>query len=101
MNDTLIKVTETINSLEETKLIISIYLLVAMIHFWNITIDNNQKKAAWLKLVEFLDNLEELDDTNLFIKGMNSIYINKINCNSEKTKNNVINLLSGDIKKAP
>lgn len=63
----------------------------------NITIDNNQKKAAWLKLVEFLDNLEELDDTNLFIKGMNSIDINKINCNAEKTKNNVINLLSGDI----
>jgi len=53
--------------------------------FLNITIDNNEKKDVWLKLVEDLD---DLDDTNPFIKGINSIDINKINCHAEKTKNN-------------
>lgn len=145
MNDTLIKVTKTINDLEKTKLIISNLInketkdyysigeqvmrlretlelsltekkelvsttLIRIFPgnfgkifvscyepFLNITIDNNQKRDAWLKLVEFLDDLDELDDTNLFIKGMNNIDINKINCHAEKTKNNVLNLLSGDI----
>ena len=126
MNDTLIKVTETINNLEKTRLIISNiinketkdyysigeqviklretlelsvtekkeFVSTTLIRifpgnfgkifvscyepFLNITIDNNEKKDAWLKLVEFLDDLDELDDTHPFIKAMNNIDINKI-----------------------
>lgn len=65
--------------------------------FLSITIDNNEKKDAWLKLVELLDDLDELDDNNPFIKGMSSIDIDKIKDYNEESKNNMLNLLSGDI----
>lgn len=144
MNDTLKKVTETINNLEKTRLVISNILdketkdyysvgeqvrrlretlelsvtekkefisntLIKIFPgnfgrifvssyepFLNITIDNNEKKDAWLKLVEFLDDLDELDDSNPFIKGMGNIDMNKIEDYKEQSRNNVINLLSGD-----
>lgn len=145
MNDTLKKITATINNLEKTKLIISniinketedYYSIGEQVRtlretlelsiaekkefisntlirifpgnfgkifvscyepFLNITIDNNEKKDAWLKLVEFLDDLDELDHSNPFIKGMSNIDINKIETYKEKSKTNAINLLNGDI----
>lgn len=145
MSDTLKKVTETINNLEKTKLIISniinketedYYSIGEQVRtlretlelsiaekkelisntlirifpgnfgkifvssyepFLNITIDNNEKKDAWLKLVEFLDDLDELDDNNPFIKSISSIDINKIEGHKEKSKNNALNLLNGDV----
>ena len=145
MNDTLKKVTETINNLEKTRLVISniinketnnYYSIAEQVKrlretlelsvtekkelisntltrvfpgnfrkifvscyepFLNITIDNNQKKDAWLKLVEVLDDLDELDDNNPFIKGMSSIDINKIEGYTEKSQNNMLNLLNRDI----
>jgi len=145
MNDTLIKVTETINNLEKTKLIISNLinketkdyysigeqvmrlrdtLELSVIEkkefvsntfirifpgnfgevfvscykpFLNITIDNNQKKEAWLKLVDLLDDLDELDDNDEFAKGISSIDNNKIQSFNEKRQYDMINLLSGDI----
>jgi len=145
MKDTLIKVTETINNLEKTKLIISNLInketkdyysigeqvmrlrdtlelsvtekkeLVSTTFirifpgnfgeifvscyrpFLNITIDNNQKKEAWLKLVELLDDLDELDDNDEFAKGISNIDNNKIQSFTEKSQNDILNLLSGDM----
>ncbi|MBU3217858.1 MerR family transcriptional regulator (plasmid) [Clostridium estertheticum] len=145
MNDTLIKVTETINNLEKTKLILSNlinketkdyysigeqvirlretlelslaekkeFVSNALIRifpgnfgeifvsrfkpFLNITIDNNEKKEAWLKLVEVLDNLDELNDNDELAKGISSIGNDKIQFLNEKYQNDIVNLLSGDM----
>lgn len=148
MNATLIKVTETINNLEKTKLIISNLinketkdyysvgeqvvrlkdtLELSVIEkkefvsdtfirifpgnfgkvfvncykpFLNITIDNSQKKEAWLKLVDLLDDLDdldELDDDNEFAKGKSNIDNSKLQSFTEKSQNDMLNLLSGDM----
>ncbi|MPQ31345.1 MerR family transcriptional regulator [Clostridium estertheticum] len=145
MNDTLVKVTETINNLEKTKLILSNLInketkdyysvgeqvirlketlelslaekkefvsnslirifpgnfgeifVSSFKPFLNITIDNNEKKEAWLRLVEVLDNLDELDDNDELAKGISSIGNDKIQFLNEKRQNDMINLLSGDM----
>lgn len=63
--------------------------------FLNITIDNDEKKNAWLKLVEYLDNLNEIDETHPLIRGMNNIDISKKD--NQQAKDNVKYLLSGDV----
>lgn len=62
--------------------------------FLGITIDNNVKKDAWLRLVEYLDDLNEIDATHPLIMGMNNIDISKMD--RQTVKNNAINLLSGE-----
>jgi len=62
--------------------------------FLNITVDNTVKKDAWIKLVEYLDDLNEIDETHPLIMGMNNIDISKMD--KQKVKNNVINLMSGE-----
>ena len=144
MNDTLIKVTDTITNLEKTKLIISNlinketkdyysigeqvirlkqtlelslaekeeFISITLIRifpgnfgeifvscykpFLNITIDNNEKKETWLKLVEFLDDLDELDGNDEFFKGISNVKADTIQSFNEKRQNDMINLLSGD-----
>ncbi|WP_195510418.1 MerR family transcriptional regulator [Clostridium tyrobutyricum] len=54
--------------------------------FLNITVDSDEKKDAWVKLVEFLDDLNEIDNTQPFIKLMNSIDVNKIEEYRQKAK---------------
>lgn len=63
--------------------------------FLDITIDNEVKKNAWLKLVEYLDNLNEIDETHPLIRGMNNINVSKMD--KQQAKNNVDCLLSGDV----
>lgn len=63
--------------------------------FLDITIDNDEKKNAWLKLVEYLDNLNEIDETHPLIRGMNNIDISKTD--NQQAKGNVKYLLSGDV----
>ncbi len=63
--------------------------------FLDITIDNEEKKNAWLKLVEYLDNLNEVDETHPLIRGMNNI--NVLETDKQQAKNNVECLLNGDV----
>jgi Predicted transcriptional regulators len=61
--------------------------------FLNITVDSNEKKDAWMKLVEFLDDLNELDNTQPFIKLMNSIDVNKLEEHRQKSKEDIFYFL--------
>lgn len=63
--------------------------------FLDITIDNEEKKNAWLNLVEYLDNLNEIDETHPLIRGMNNI--NVLEMDKQQAKNNVDCLLNGDV----
>ena len=58
--------------------------------FLNITVDSDEKKDAWVKLVEFLDDLNEIDNTQPFIKLMNSIDVNKIEEYRQKSKEDIL-----------
>jgi hypothetical protein len=49
-----------------------------------------------MKLVELLDDLNELDDTQLLIKAMNNIDISKMEEYKQKTKNNALSILDSD-----
>lgn len=40
--------------------------------FLKVTVDSDEKKQAWLKLVEFLDDLEEVDENHPLIAGMDN-----------------------------
>lgn len=56
--------------------------------FLNITIDSEEKRNAWLNLIEVLDDFDELSDTNEFISQINnynSFYSEDIS-NEEKEK---------------
>lgn len=63
--------------------------------FLDITIDNEEKKNAWLNLVEYLDNLNEINETHPLIRGMNNI--NVLEMDKQQAKNNVDCLLNGDV----
>ncbi|MDD3224622.1 MAG: MerR family transcriptional regulator [Clostridium sp.] len=39
--------------------------------FLNVTIDNDEKKKTWLRLVEFLDSVDEVDENDYIIKEIN------------------------------
>lgn len=73
--------------------------------FLSITIDNDEKKKIWLKLVEFLDSADEVDENDFLIekinksgtdkldelkKMMNTQIEDSLNCD-ENAKNNMIN----------
>ncbi len=40
--------------------------------FLKVTVDSDEKKRAWLKLVEFLDDLDEADENHPLIAGMDN-----------------------------
>ncbi len=63
--------------------------------FLDITIDNEEKKNAWLNLVEYLDNLNEINESHPLIRGMNNI--NVLEMDKQQAKNNVDCLLNGDV----
>ncbi|WP_058953649.1 MerR family transcriptional regulator [Clostridium tyrobutyricum] len=58
--------------------------------FLNIAVDSDEKKDAWVKLVEFLDDINEMDHTQSFIKLMNSIDVNKIEEYRQKSKEDML-----------
>lgn len=64
--------------------------------FLNISIDSDEKKDAWLKFVEFLDNLDELNKDHPFIIKMKNANMDSIKKFEEKTMFNVMKLLNGD-----
>lgn len=144
MSDTLKKITETISSLEKSRLIISSildkdikdyysigeqvrnlretleltavekkeYICRTLLRifpgnfgrlfvssyepFLNITIDSDEKKDAWLKLIEYLDNLDEVESSHPFIKGMANVDLDKSKNYMERQKNNMLSLLKSD-----
>jgi DNA-binding transcriptional MerR regulator len=65
--------------------------------FLNITVDSDEKKDAWVKLVEFLDDLNEIDNTQPFIKLMNSIDVNKIEEYRQKAKVDILKNFNNNI----
>ncbi|WP_196007919.1 MerR family transcriptional regulator [Clostridium tyrobutyricum] len=65
--------------------------------FLNITVDSDEKKDAWVKLVEFLDDLNEIDNTQPFIKLMNSIDVNKIEEYRQKSKEDILENFNNNI----
>ncbi|MBV4417799.1 MerR family transcriptional regulator [Clostridium tyrobutyricum] len=65
--------------------------------FLNITVDSDEKKDAWVKLVEFLDDLNEVDNTQPFIKLMNSIDVNKIEEHRQNSKEDILKNLNNNI----
>lgn len=46
--------------------------------FLRITIDDDEKKKIWLRLVEFLDSADEIDEDTLIIEKTNETYTNKL-----------------------
>lgn len=46
--------------------------------FLSITIDNDEKKKIWLKLVEFLDSADEVDEHDLLIEKINKSGTDKL-----------------------
>jgi len=65
--------------------------------FLNITIDSDKKRETWIKLVEFLDELDEVDANHPFIKGMSNMDITEIQGYQEKSRNDIQKVLSGDV----
>jgi len=67
--------------------------------FLNVAIDSDDKKDAWLKLVELLDNITETDviNENPFIKNINDMCDLKDDIKSSKY--NMLNFLQDDITK--
>ncbi|SFC38606.1 MerR family transcriptional regulator [Clostridium uliginosum] len=74
--------------------------------FLRVTIDNDEKKKIWLKLVEFLDSVDEVEENDYLIKQINNSDTNKLDelkkmldtqnkdvlNYDENTKNNIVNL---------
>lgn len=67
--------------------------------FLQVTIDNDEKRKIWLELVEFLDNLDEIDENHPFVKQLNES-AKLQNQNTEPYKNKhfqmIKNLLNND-----
>lgn len=65
--------------------------------FLNIVIDSDEKKDVWLKLVEFLDDLDDVDDNHPFIKGMSNMDIDEIEGHQKDARSNIQKILDGDV----
>ncbi len=55
------------------RIIVTMYEL-----FLRIKIDNDEKKKTWLKLVEFLDSVDEVDENDYLIKEINKFNTHKL-----------------------
>lgn len=64
--------------------------------FLNIILDSDEKKQAWIKLVEFLDNLNEADIENPIIKDINNINEDKIESFKKDIRENIKKILSSN-----
>ncbi|KGM95401.1 MerR family transcriptional regulator [Clostridium botulinum] len=63
--------------------------------FLKIYIDNDEKKEAWIKLVDILDDLECVDESNpMFVKLANIDY-DKLDNSVGNIKTNIYNILNG------
>jgi len=62
--------------------------------FFNIVIDSNEKKEAWFKLIELIDDIEEIDTETLFMKSLNNIY--KSEDHIKKSGYDMIDFLNDD-----
>ncbi|SMC19660.1 MerR HTH family regulatory protein [Clostridium acidisoli DSM 12555] len=67
--------------------------------FLNITIDMDEKKEVWLKLVEFLDELNEVYENHPALNQIKNMDKSKIEDFKEKAKNDKLKILNGDIAK--
>ncbi|MCY6370075.1 MerR family transcriptional regulator [Clostridium ganghwense] len=65
--------------------------------FLKVTVDSDEKKEAWLKLVEFLDDLSELDENHPFIKQLNNNNNNNMDSYRKRQLDKTKILLSGNI----
>ncbi|MBC2582267.1 MerR family transcriptional regulator [Clostridium sp. DJ247] len=106
------KLRETLElSMDEKKELISTILLrkfpgkfgevfVAMYEpFLKITIDTEEKKSAWLKLVELLDGMDEIDENSYFVKWYDKAEIGDMKNYKESTSNTIEKILSKDVSK--
>lgn len=64
--------------------------------FLNIVIDSDVKRETWVKVVEYLDNMEEVDENHAFIKNINTINFDRIVESAKKIHNNMLALLNGN-----
>lgn len=65
--------------------------------FLNINIDSDEKKEAWINLVEILDDIDETDVDIPFLKNINNI--SKIEDYEQNLKYNMMDFLKDDITK--
>jgi len=64
--------------------------------FLNISIDNDEKRDTWLKLVEYLDGIDEVDENHIFINNMNNAIKSNIEDFEEKRTAYIKSLIDGD-----
>lgn len=64
--------------------------------FLRVAIDNDEKKKTWLKLVEFLDSAEEIDEEDYIIKGIDKLGTDELNEYKKMMNTQIKDLLNYD-----
>lgn len=64
--------------------------------FLSITINNDEKKKIWLKLVEFLDSVDEVDENDLLIEKINKSGTDKLDELKKMMNTQIKDLLNCD-----